>query len=178
MFHHPAWAVGSYSSCPLAAKAVGTKSTGGFHQRDVSPCRERKLSFLSPVSMINGTGSGKNRMWMWKSVAVLLTALPSRMYQCKSHASSNKWNMTMSHTFQQFTKEEKILPECDLMQPRGRSVPVCPRMTGRQFHDNQERVPWPLGRSSIRPLAWSVAMSLSVSQVKAHFGKRGPRWRN
>ena len=38
MFPHPAWAVGSYSSGPPAAKTVGTKSTGGFHQRHGSPC--------------------------------------------------------------------------------------------------------------------------------------------
>ena len=38
MFRHPAWAVGSYSSGPPAANAVGTKSTGGFHQGDGSPC--------------------------------------------------------------------------------------------------------------------------------------------
>ena len=29
VFHHPAWAVGSYSSSPPAAPTVGTKSTGG-----------------------------------------------------------------------------------------------------------------------------------------------------
>ena len=34
MLHHPAWAVGRYSSSPT----VGTKSTGGFYQRDGSPC--------------------------------------------------------------------------------------------------------------------------------------------
>ena len=38
MFRHPASAVGSYSSGPPAAETVGTKSTGGFHQRDGSPC--------------------------------------------------------------------------------------------------------------------------------------------
>ena len=51
---------------------------------------------------------------MDEAVAVLLTALPSRMYQCKSHARPNKCRIVMSHTFY-FTKEEKILPECDLM---------------------------------------------------------------
>ena len=30
MFRQPAWAVGNYSSSPLAAGTVGTKSTGGF----------------------------------------------------------------------------------------------------------------------------------------------------
>ena len=40
MFRHPAWAVGSYSSGPTAAGTVGTKSTGGFHQADVSPCNQ------------------------------------------------------------------------------------------------------------------------------------------
>ena len=38
MFHHPAWAVGSYNSGIPAVRAVGTKSTGGFYQEDVSPC--------------------------------------------------------------------------------------------------------------------------------------------
>ena len=38
MFRHPAWAVGSYSSGPPAAKTVGTKSTGGCYRGDVSPC--------------------------------------------------------------------------------------------------------------------------------------------
>ena len=38
MFRHPAWAVGSYSSCPLAAKTVGTKSTGGCYHQELSPC--------------------------------------------------------------------------------------------------------------------------------------------
>ena len=38
MFRHPAWAVGSYSSGPSAARDVGTKSTGGFANSSVSPC--------------------------------------------------------------------------------------------------------------------------------------------
>ena len=38
MFHHPALAVGSHSSGPLAAGTVGTKSMGRFYQADVSPC--------------------------------------------------------------------------------------------------------------------------------------------
>ena len=38
MFRHPAWAVGSYNSCPLAAKTVGTKSTGGCYHQELSPC--------------------------------------------------------------------------------------------------------------------------------------------
>ena len=37
MFRHPAWAVGNYSTDPPAA---GTVSMGGFHQQNVSPCRE------------------------------------------------------------------------------------------------------------------------------------------
>ena len=40
MFCHPAWAVGSYSSGPPVVETVGTKSTGGFHQQDVSPCMQ------------------------------------------------------------------------------------------------------------------------------------------
>ena len=36
MFRKPAWA--GYRSSPPAALTVGTESTGGFHQRDVSPC--------------------------------------------------------------------------------------------------------------------------------------------
>ena len=39
MFRHPAWAVGSYSSGPSAARDVGTKSTGGFANSSVSPWR-------------------------------------------------------------------------------------------------------------------------------------------
>ena len=39
MFRHPAWAVGSYSSGPPAAETARTKSTGGFHQQDGSPCK-------------------------------------------------------------------------------------------------------------------------------------------
>ena len=38
MFRHPAWAVGSYRSVPPVVKNIGIKSTGDFHQRDVSPC--------------------------------------------------------------------------------------------------------------------------------------------
>ena len=38
MFRHPVWAVGSYSSGPLAASTVVTKSTGGFYRPDLSPC--------------------------------------------------------------------------------------------------------------------------------------------
>ena len=38
MFRHPAWAVGSYSSGPAAARALWTKSTGGFYHSDDSPC--------------------------------------------------------------------------------------------------------------------------------------------
>ena len=46
MFRHPAWAVSSYSSGPPAARAVGTKSTGGFHQQDASPCTRAKNYIL------------------------------------------------------------------------------------------------------------------------------------
>ena len=38
MFRYHIWAVGNYRSGPAAAKIVGTESTGGFHQQDVSPC--------------------------------------------------------------------------------------------------------------------------------------------
>ena len=38
MFRHPAWAVGSCSSGPLAARTVGTKSTGGCNRPELSPC--------------------------------------------------------------------------------------------------------------------------------------------
>ena len=51
MFRHSAWAVGSYSSGPPAARAVGTKSTGGFHQRDGSPCT-MLLSLLEAASQL------------------------------------------------------------------------------------------------------------------------------
>ena len=33
-FRHPAWAVGSYSSGPSAARTIGIKSTGGFNRPD------------------------------------------------------------------------------------------------------------------------------------------------
>ena len=45
MFRHPAWAEGSYSSGPAAAKTYGTKSTEGFHQRFGSPCISSKYVF-------------------------------------------------------------------------------------------------------------------------------------
>ena len=45
MFRHPAWAAGTYSSGPPAAKTVGTNSTGGFHQRDESPCNMFKQMY-------------------------------------------------------------------------------------------------------------------------------------
>ena len=38
MFCHPAWALGSFSSGPRAAKSVGTKSMRGFYLSDGSPC--------------------------------------------------------------------------------------------------------------------------------------------
>ena len=38
MFRQPAWAVGSCSSGPLAARTVGTKSTGGCNRPEWSPC--------------------------------------------------------------------------------------------------------------------------------------------
>ena len=41
IFHHPAWAVGSYRSGPPAAGTVRSKSTGGFYQGDVSLCTEK-----------------------------------------------------------------------------------------------------------------------------------------
>ena len=46
MFGHPAWAVGSYSNGPPAARSVGTKSTGGFNHPDGSPCRCNILKAL------------------------------------------------------------------------------------------------------------------------------------
>ena len=47
MLCHPAWAVGSYSSSPSAAKIVETNSTG-FHHFSVSPCT-RELMVLNRV---------------------------------------------------------------------------------------------------------------------------------
>ena len=38
MFRHPAWAVGSCSSGPLAARTVRTKSMGGCYRPELSPC--------------------------------------------------------------------------------------------------------------------------------------------
>ena len=62
MFDHPVWAVSSCSSGPSAAKTAGTKSTGGFYQRDGSPCRSRyhshnhqqQVSNLMQTSYVNG----------------------------------------------------------------------------------------------------------------------------
>ena len=46
---------------------------------------------------------------------------------------------------------------------RARAICLCPPMTGRQFHDNQERVRWSVGRSVGRPAARSPRY-VSVSQ--------------
>ena len=43
MFHHPAWAVGSYSSGPPAARSAGTKSTIGFPRPLGPPCTDTKM---------------------------------------------------------------------------------------------------------------------------------------
>ena len=43
MFHHPAWAVGSYSSGPPAARSAGTKSTGGFPRPLGPPCIAKEI---------------------------------------------------------------------------------------------------------------------------------------
>ena len=43
MFHHPAWAVGSYSSGPPAARSAGTKSTIGFPRPLGPPCIDLTL---------------------------------------------------------------------------------------------------------------------------------------
>ena len=57
MFRHPAWAVGSYSSGPPAANTVGTKSTGGFHQRHGSPCIQKALNLTIQIkSSLPGKG--------------------------------------------------------------------------------------------------------------------------
>ena len=42
MFGHPAWAVGSYSSGPPAARSAGIKSTGGFYRMEWSPCTQHQ----------------------------------------------------------------------------------------------------------------------------------------
>ena len=47
MFRQPTWAVGSCSSGPIAAKTVGTKSTGGCNRPEWSPCT---LPVVSPDS--------------------------------------------------------------------------------------------------------------------------------
>ena len=65
MFHHPVWAVGSYSSGPPAAGTVGTKSTGGFYQADGSPC----ISVLCPFQ--NAPGSRGNWGSNWTVTAIL-----------------------------------------------------------------------------------------------------------
>ena len=47
MFHHPAWAVGSCNSGPLAARIVRTKSTGGCNCPEWSPCTCSSKNFPS-----------------------------------------------------------------------------------------------------------------------------------
>ena len=49
MFRHPAWAVGSYSSGPAAARI---KSTVGFNQADVSPCTVTTLEVTDRMPSI------------------------------------------------------------------------------------------------------------------------------
>ena len=63
---------------------------------------ERKKA-LFPFPCLNDKWHGigqKQDVDVDEAVAVLLTALPSRMYQCKSHASSNKWNILLSNALQ------------------------------------------------------------------------------
>ena len=48
MLHHAAWAVGSCSSGPPAARTVGTQSTGGFYRPDRSPCSQGSPSERLP----------------------------------------------------------------------------------------------------------------------------------
>ena len=54
-FSHPAWAMGSYSRGPPAAKTVIIKATRGFYKGDGSACIgyasfKHKLSLLQPAS--------------------------------------------------------------------------------------------------------------------------------
>ena len=51
MFHHPAWAVGSYSSGPPAARSAGTKSAGGFPRPLGSPCTSIGIVFDMTTSV-------------------------------------------------------------------------------------------------------------------------------
>ena len=57
MFRHPAWAVGSYSSGPPAARAVGTKSTGGFTEQMGHPVPDWQPT-LRDVRKISGESRG------------------------------------------------------------------------------------------------------------------------
>ena len=48
MYHHPAWAVGSYSSGPATARTVGTNSTRGFYRADGSLYKHHVEEMISP----------------------------------------------------------------------------------------------------------------------------------
>ena len=55
MFRYAAWAAGRDRSGPPAAETVGTKSTGGCYQQDVSPCRleaKKALRFANVILAI------------------------------------------------------------------------------------------------------------------------------
>ena len=66
MFRHPAWAVGSYSSGPLAAWTIGTKSTGGCSQQHWSPrsiyySRLARIRVLSCFEIVVVVDEGEGR---------------------------------------------------------------------------------------------------------------------
>ena len=52
MFCYRAWAVGGYSCGRLAARTVGTKSTGGFYRPDLSPCFYTTWKTCDPSSVL------------------------------------------------------------------------------------------------------------------------------
>ena len=72
MLHHPAWAVSSYSSSPVAAGNVGTKSMGCFYRFEWSPC------------MWN---AGSPKSWKFRR-------LDLSMHQIRVSMVSTTWNFT------------------------------------------------------------------------------------
>ena len=61
MFRRPAWAVGNYSSSPVAARTVGTKSTGGFSVQNGHPVQSRLLFHRWELGAYSCTLCGRKR---------------------------------------------------------------------------------------------------------------------
>ena len=72
MLHHPAWAVSSYSSSPVAAGNVGTKSMGCFYRFEWSP-------FM--------WNSGSPKSWKFRRLNL-------SMHQIRVSMGSTTWNFT------------------------------------------------------------------------------------